>query len=138
GRKKNIELLRSRWKDSLSGEFRFIESDLTTLFAFHGSRQIDQIYHLACPASPQKYYLNHLKTLDICYLGTKNALEIARQNNSQILFSSTSEIYGDPLEHPQKENYNGNVNPVSPRSVYDEGKRVAETLVSEYHRQYGL
>ena len=95
----------------------------------------EQIYHLACPASPPKYYLDPLKTLDVCYLGTKNILELAKYFNARVLFTSTSEIYGDPLEHPQKESYNGNVNPVSPRSVYDEGKRVAETLVSEYGRQ---
>lgn len=101
-------------------------------------KSIDQIYHLACPASPPKYYLDPLKTLDINYIGTRNVLDVANYYKARILFSSTSEVYGDPLVSPQSEDYTGNVNPVSPRSVYDEGKRVAETLVSEYHRQFGL
>lgn len=100
--------------------------------------KFDEIYHLACPASPPKYYIDPLKTLDTNYIGTKNVLELARHEKARILFTSTSEVYGDPVVPTQSEDYNGNVNPVSPRSVYDEGKRVAETLVSEYHRQFGL
>jgi UDP-glucuronate decarboxylase len=99
---------------------------------------VHQIYHLACPASPPKYQMDPIKTLDTNYIGTKNMLEIAKKSQATILFSSTSEVYGDPLEHPQKESYSGNVDPGCIRSVYDEGKRVAETLVSTYRRKYSL
>jgi UDP-glucuronate decarboxylase len=99
---------------------------------------IDEIYHLACPASPEKYSLDKLQTLDVCYIGTKNILEIAKESGAKILFTSTSEIYGDPLEHPQRETYYGNVNSIGSRACYDEGKRVAETLVKEFCRKWDL
>ncbi|RRT69889.1 hypothetical protein B296_00025429, partial [Ensete ventricosum] len=108
--------------------------------------EVDQIYHLACPASPIFYKYNPVKVC-LCYLkftiktnviGTLNMLGLAKRVGARILLTSTSEVYGDPLEHPQKEEYWGNVNPIGVRSCYDEGKRVAETLMFDYHRQHGL
>ncbi len=99
---------------------------------------IDQIYHLASLASPDYYLFDPIATLETNVLGTKNILDLALKNKARILFTSTSEIYGDPLVHPQKEGYFGNVNPVGRRSCYDEGKRAAETLFMDYQRQYGL
>ena len=96
---------------------------------------VKEIYHLACPASPKYYQKDDSFTLDTCYIGTRNILNFALQQNAKILFTSTSEIYGEPLEHPQKEEYRGNVNPVGPRSCYDEGKRVAETLMYSYRKK---
>lgn len=100
--------------------------------------EIDQIYHLACPASPPAYQLDPVYTIETNVLGTMNALEIARNLNARILLTSTSEIYGDPKISPQVEEYWGNVNPIGIRSCYDEGKRIAETLMIEHNRKYGL
>jgi len=100
--------------------------------------KIDQIYHLACPASPPKYQKNPIFTLKTCFIGTLNILEFAKKNNAKILLSSTSEIYGEPLETPQKEDYRGNVNTIGIRSCYDEGKRIAETLFMDYNRYHNL
>ena len=97
--------------------------------------EIDQIYHLACPASPVHYQYNPVKTIKTNVLGTLHMLGLAKRVKARILLASTSEIYGDPLEHPQREEYCGNVNCLGPRSCYDEGKRVAETLMMDYHRQ---
>ncbi|MEW6658277.1 MAG: UDP-glucuronic acid decarboxylase family protein [Thermodesulfobacteriota bacterium] len=97
--------------------------------------EVDQIYHLACPASPVHYQYNPVKTIKTNVLGTLHMLGLAKRVRARILLASTSEIYGDPLEHPQKERYWGNVNCLGPRSCYDEGKRVAETLMMDYHRQ---
>lgn len=137
--------------------FTFCEADVTKLkdvpqhFTFY--RHIDQIYHLACPASPVQYQKDPINTLDICYIGTKNILNIARSNSiiggaydhltpeqqkCTIVFTSTSEVYGDPEIDPQSESYNGNVNIRSIRACYDEGKRVAETLCTEYVRKYDM
>lgn len=91
--------------------------------------KFDEIYHLACPASPKTYQRDPNFTLDTCYIGTKNMIELAKKNNAKLLFSSTSEVYGNPLVHPQTESYWGNVNCDGIRSCYDEGKRVAETLL---------
>ncbi len=99
---------------------------------------IDEIYNLACPASPPKYQIDPIDTLKTNFLGTLNLLELAKTKNAIILQASTSEVYGDPKVHPQTEEYWGNVNPIGIRACYDEGKRVAETLIFEYHRQYGL
>lgn len=99
---------------------------------------IDEIYHLACPASPVHYQKNAIYTTRVCVEGTINMLELARHFDCPILFSSTSEVYGDPLVHPQREDYYGNVNPNGIRSCYDEGKRCAESLCMDYHRQYGV
>ncbi len=100
--------------------------------------EVDEIYNLACPASPVYYQLDPTQTTKTCVLGSLNMLELARRLNAKILQASTSEVYGDPLVHPQKETYWGNVNPIGLRSCYDEGKRCAETLFFNYHRQYGV
>jgi UDP-glucuronate decarboxylase len=97
--------------------------------------EIDQIYHLACPASPVHYQYNPVKTIKTNVMGTLNMLGLAKRVEARILLASTSEIYGDPQIHPQTEGYWGNVNPIGLRSCYDEGKRVAETLMMDYHRQ---
>lgn len=100
--------------------------------------ECDQIYHLACPASPVHYQNNPVKTIKTNVMGTINMLGLAKRLGASVLLASTSEVYGDPLEHPQKESYWGNVNPVGPRSCYDEGKRVAETLTESYRTQSGV
>ncbi|KAK8502089.1 hypothetical protein V6N13_038600 [Hibiscus sabdariffa] len=100
--------------------------------------EVDRIYHLACPASPIFYKYNPVKTIKTNVIGTLNMLGLAKRVGARILLTSTSEVYGDPLEHPQKESYWGNVNPIGVRSCYDEGKRVAETLMFDYHRQHGI
>jgi UDP-glucuronate decarboxylase len=97
--------------------------------------EADQIYNLACPASPPHYQFNPVKTVKTNVMGTLNMLELAERTKARILQASTSEVYGDPIEHPQTEGYWGNVNPIGIRSCYDEGKRVAETLCMDYHRQ---
>ncbi|KAL3753858.1 hypothetical protein ACJRO7_001150 [Eucalyptus globulus] len=96
--------------------------------------EVDQIYHLACPASPVHYKYNPIKTIKTNVMGTLNMLGLAKRIGARFLLTSTSEVYGDPLEHPQKETYWGNVNPIGVRSCYDEGKRTAETLAMDYHR----
>jgi UDP-glucuronate decarboxylase len=100
--------------------------------------EVDQVYHLACPASPVHYQYNPVKTIKTNVLGTLNMLGLAKRVKARILLASTSEVYGDPQEHPQTEGYWGNVNPIGVRSCYDEGKRVAETLMMDYHRQNGV
>jgi UDP-glucuronate decarboxylase len=100
--------------------------------------EVDQIYHLACPASPVHYQYNPVKTIKTNVLGTLHMLGLAKRVKARILLASTSEIYGDPQVHPQPEEYWGNVNPIGLRSCYDEGKRVAETLMMDYHRQNGV
>jgi UDP-glucuronate decarboxylase len=97
--------------------------------------EMDQIYNLACPASPVHYQYNPIKTIKTNVMGTINALGMAKRLNAKILQASTSEVYGDPDMHPQKEGYWGRVNPIGPRSCYDEGKRAAECLMMDYHRQ---
>jgi UDP-glucuronate decarboxylase len=97
--------------------------------------EVDKIYHLACPASPIHYQYNPVKTIKTSILGTLNMLGIAKRVRARMLLASTSEVYGDPAVHPQKEDYWGNVNPIGIRSCYDEGKRAAETLMMDYHRQ---
>jgi len=98
--------------------------------------ECDQIYNLACPASPVHYQFNPVRTIQANVLGVTNMLELAKRTKARILQASTSEVYGDPTVHPQKEDYWGNVNPIGPRSCYDEGKRVAESLMMDYYRQY--
>nr|ACF83937.1 unknown [Zea mays] len=100
--------------------------------------EVDQIYHLACPASPVHYKYNPIKTIKTNVVGTLNMLGLAKRINARFLLTSTSEVYGDPLQHPQVETYWGNVNPIGLRSCYDEGKRTAETLTMDYHRGANL
>ena len=115
-------------------QFEFLHHDVTDpLFV-----EVDEIYNLACPASPQHYQHDPVKTIKTSVHGTINLLGLAKRLNCRILQASTSEVYGDPLIHPQPEGYWGNVNPVGIRSCYDEGKRCAETLFFDYHRQHGL
>jgi UDP-glucuronate decarboxylase len=99
--------------------------------------EVDEIFHLACPASPIHYQRNPVRTIRTAVQGTLNLLDVARDSSARILIASTSEIYGTPLEHPQTEAYWGNVNPIGPRACYDEGKRCAEALAVSYARQYG-
>jgi UDP-glucuronate decarboxylase len=101
------------------------------------SREVDEIYHLAAPASPKYYQRDPIFTSKTILLGSLNQLELATKTGAKVLFSSTSEVYGDPSEHPQRESYWGNVNPIGPRACYDESKRAAETLAFDFHRQYG-
>ncbi|XP_047336401.1 UDP-glucuronic acid decarboxylase 4-like [Impatiens glandulifera] len=100
--------------------------------------EVDQIYHLACPASPVHYKFNPVKTIKTNVVGTLNMLGLAKRVGARFLLTSTSEVYGDPLQHPQTETYWGNVNPIGVRSCYDEGKRTAETLTMDYHRGHGI
>jgi UDP-glucuronate decarboxylase len=100
--------------------------------------EVDEIYNLACPASPVHYQADPIATLKTSVVGALNMLELARDRNIPVLQASTSEVYGDPHVHPQSENYWGNVNPIGPRACYDEGKRSAETLFFDYRRQFGL
>uniref|UniRef100_A0A453FVX4 UDP-glucuronic acid decarboxylase 1 n=1 Tax=Aegilops tauschii subsp. strangulata TaxID=200361 RepID=A0A453FVX4_AEGTS len=100
--------------------------------------EVDRIYHLACPASPVHYKYNPIKTIKTNVMGTLNMLGLAKRIGARFLLTSTSEVYGDPLEHPQKETYWGHVNPIGVRSCYDEGKRTAETLTMDYHRGGGV
>ena len=115
--------------------FEFINHDITEPYY---RENIDEIYNLACPASPIHYQYNPIKTVKTCTIGVINILGLAKKNNAKILQASTSEVYGDPNIHPQDEKYNGNVNPIGPRSCYDEGKRCSETLFMDYHREHNL
>jgi len=116
--------------------FEFFRHDICEPFEFQGT--VDGVLNLASPASPRDYLEHPIETLAVGSAGTRNMLELARRHNARFLLSSTSECYGDPLEHPQSETYWGNVNPVGPRSCYDESKRFAEALTMAYHRTYGL
>ena len=111
--------------------FELIRHDITEPIRL----EVDQIYHLACPASPVHYQYNPVKTIKTNVMGTLYMLGLAKRVKARFLLASTSEVYGDPEVHPQSEDYRGNVNPIGPRSCYDEGKRVAETLAFDYHRQ---
>lgn len=114
--------------------FEFIRHDITEPLYV----EVDQIYNLACPASPPHYQYNPIKTAKTSVYGIINMLGLAKRVNARILQASTSEVYGDPEIHPQPESYRGNVNPIGIRSCYDEGKRMAETLLFDYHRQYNV
>lgn len=124
GSKNNVQHLTKNKK------FKIIENDIINEF----SCNVNQIYNLACPASPVHYQYNPINTLKTSVLGIINMLDLAKKCNARILQASTSEVYGDPKVHPQKEDYWGNVNPIGLRSCYDEGKRCAETLMMDYHR----
>lgn len=127
GRKRNVAGLRQ------NSRFELLRHDV--VIPLHA--EVDEIYHLACPASPVYYQKNPVGTLKTCIYGAINMLELAGRTGAKILLASTSEVYGDPAQHPQTEKYWGNVNPIGVRSCYDEGKRVSETLFFDYHRQYG-
>ena len=128
GLKKHIE-------DMLGNpNFELIEHDIVDPVDI----KVDQIYNLACPASPPHYQYDPVKTMKTSVLGIINMLELAKKYNATLLHASTSEVYGNPLVHPQQETYWGNVNPIGIRSCYDEGKRAAESLMMDYHRQYGV
>jgi len=128
GRRLNI-------KHNLSdGNFEFVRHDVTSPYM----AEVDEIYNLACPASPIHYQYNPIKTVKTSVMGAINMLGLAKRVKAKILQASTSEVYGDPNIHPQTEEYWGNVNPIGIRSCYDEGKRCAETLFMDYHRQNGV
>jgi len=116
--------------------FRWIEQDITQPFAIEGP--VDCVANLASPASPKDYLEHPIETLDVGSIGCRRMLELALEKDARFLLSSTSECYGDPAVHPQVETYWGNVNPVGPRSCYDESKRFAEALTMAYHRKHGL
>ncbi len=128
GNKRNIEHLLA------NSRFETIRHDITQPIHL----EVDEIYNFACPASPVHYQHNPVHTTKTCVMGAINMLELARNVKAKIIQASTSEIYGDPLVHPQKEEYWGNVNTMGARSCYDEGKRAAETLFFDYHKQYGV
>ena len=115
--------------------FEFVLHDVVTPFE---ARDIDEIYNLACPASPVYYQYDAIKTIKTAVMGVINMLDLAVKNRARLLQASTSEVYGDPAVHPQGEGYWGNVNPIGIRSCYDEGKRCGETLCMDYHRQTGV
>ncbi|RJQ59948.1 MAG: NAD-dependent epimerase/dehydratase family protein, partial [Stygiobacter sp.] len=130
GRIENIEHLFG------NPNFQFIKLDVTNFIHIPGN--VDYILHFASPASPIDYLKFPIQTLKVGSLGTHKALGLAKEKNARFLIASTSEVYGDPLIHPQQEDYWGNVNPVGPRGVYDEAKRFAEAMTMAYHRYHGL
>ena len=129
GTLENIEHIRS-------GDFVFLEHDMVRHLEIH--EQVDEVFHLASPASPIDYLRLPLHTLKVGSYGTHNALGLAQKHRARFLLASTSEVYGDPQVHPQREDYWGHVNPIGPRGVYDEAKRYAEALTMAYHRQQGV
>lgn len=129
GRMSNIEHLRRE------GNFEFLQLDINRPFE---CGEVNYVFHFASPASPVDYTVHGIETLKVGSLGTMHALEIAHKYRAKYLFASTSECYGDPLEHPQKETYWGNVNTIGPRSVYDEAKRFSESLTMAYHRYHAV
>lgn len=127
----NIDNVSNLLNDS---RFTFINHDIVTPIEL----EVEQIYNLACPASPVHYQYDPINTAKTSFLGALNCLEVARNCNARILQASTSEVYGDPEVHPQTENYKGNVNPIGIRACYDEGKRIAETLFFDYQRKHDV
>lgn len=128
GRRRNVEHLVA------SHNFELVRHDVCDPLHV----EVDQVYHLACPASPIHYQRNPVKTIRTCVQGTMNVLALAHEVKARVLLASTSEVYGDPSLHPQSETYCGNVNPIGPRACYDEGKRCAEALATSYARQHGV
>lgn len=128
GRMENIQQLMD------AKNFTFIQHDVRNPIAL----EVDEIYHAACPASPPAYQKSPVSTLETCVLGTRNMLRLAQQCGARFLMFSTSEVYGNPLQHPQREDYWGNTNPIGIRSCYDEGKRCGETLCFDFHREFGV
>ena len=131
GRKQNLAHL------STNSRFGFIEADVAELPPFEGER-FDWVFHLASPASPPRYLAHPIETLRANADGTRLLLELAERSGASFFLASTSEVYGDPEQHPQSETYWGNVNPIGPRSVYDEGKRYAEAFATTYHQSRGV
>ena len=129
GLKSNID----KWETH--PDFSLIEEDILNPINI---LSVDRIWHLACPASPAKYQNNPIRTSKIIFNGTMNILELGKKNKAEIFYASSSEIYGDPIQHPQLENYYGNVNTIGLRSCYEEGKRIAETLCNDFKRIYNL
>ncbi len=130
GRRENIDQIVGHER------FTFIEADVVNGLPVDGP--VDVVMHLASPASPPEYLRMPFETLDVSSIGTRKALDLALEHDARFFLASTSEVYGDPLVHPQREDYWGNVNPIGPRSVYDEAKRFSETLTMAYHRYHGL
>jgi dTDP-glucose 4,6-dehydratase len=130
GRRENVSHLVGR------PDFQLIEQNVSEALPIEG--KVDFVFHMASPASPVDYLEHPIETMLVSSAGTKNALDLARANGAAYLLASTSECYGDPLEHPQKETYWGHVNPVGPRSVYDEAKRFAEAMTMAYNRAFGV
>jgi len=130
GSRKNVEHLLG------NPRFKLVEHDI--IAPYFSDEPIHQVYNLACPASPVQYQKNAIRTVKANTIGMINMLGLAKKHRARILQASTSEVYGDPLESPQKESYRGSVNTIGPRACYDEGKRVAETLMFDYHRSHGL
>ena len=128
GRRENIEHLLDNHR------FELVRHDICERVVL----EVDEVFHLACPASPVHYQRNPVRTIRTCVQGTLNVLDLAREVHAKVLIASTSEVYGDPLIHPQVESYWGNVNPIGIRACYDEGKRCAEALAVSYARQYGV
>jgi len=128
GKEENLNSAKSNSK------FSFLDLDVAGEIPDLGMK-FDYIFHAASPASPPKYFEYPIETMMVNSIGTKNLLDLAEMNNARFIFFSTSEVYGDPLEHPQRESYWGNVNPIGPRSIYDEAKRFGEALVAQYVRE---
>src|SRR5206468_10531592 len=119
-----------------NGRFKFIQQDVTVFIFLHGP--VNYVWHFASPASPSDYLELPIQTLKVGSLGTHKALGLAKNKGARFLLASTSEVYGDPLVHPQREDYWGHVNPVGPRGVYDEAKRFGEAITMAYHRTHGI
>lgn len=135
GRLENInDLINNKNFELITGDV--VEPMEEIISGFH--EKVDEIYNLACPASPPHYQYDPIKTAQTNFLGMYNVLMLAKKFKSKVLQASTSEVYGDPKMHPQREDYRGNVNPDGIRACYDEGKRIAETLCFDFHRQYGV
>ena len=132
GLRRNVAALESH------PHFHFVETDIVDAAAFDAIDDADYVFNLACPASPPFYQADPVATMKTCVLGALNVLEFARRTGARVLQASTSEVYGDPLEHPQTEGYRGNVNPIGIRACYDEGKRAAESLFFDYQRVHGV
>lgn len=130
GRRENVAHLKGR------PDFELIEQNVSESLAVDG--KVDFVFHLASPASPVDYLEHPIETMLVSSIGTKNALDLARANDAGFLIASTSECYGDPLEHPQKETYWGHVNPIGPRAVYDEAKRFGEAMTMSYNREFAV
>ena len=128
GKEENLNSAKSNSK------FSFLDLDVVSEIPDLGMK-FDYIFHAASPASPPKYFEYPIETMMVNSIGTKNLLDLAIKNKARVIFFSTSEVYGDPLEHPQRESYWGNVNPIGPRSIYDEAKRFGEALVAQYVRE---